>query len=66
MTGNNAGEIIIYTFGKEITLFKKLSLHTNIVRFLSRVSPKIFVTSSWDGSNKFVSVEGEIMRKMEV
>ncbi|CAD8159262.1 unnamed protein product [Paramecium octaurelia] len=61
VTGNSAGEVRIYTFVQSIEIQQVIKAHDSIVRFLSRIDQKLFVTSSWDGTHKFISVvDGEI------
>ncbi|CAD8045880.1 unnamed protein product [Paramecium primaurelia] len=61
VTGNSSGEIRIYTFVQSIETQQVIKAHDSVVRFLSRIDQKLFVTSSWDGTHKFISVvDGEI------
>ncbi|CAD8051360.1 unnamed protein product [Paramecium sonneborni] len=61
VTGNSSGEVRIYTFVQSIELQQAIKAHDSVVRFLSRIDQKLFVTSSWDGTHKFYSiVDGEI------
>ncbi|CAD8054146.1 unnamed protein product [Paramecium primaurelia] len=61
VTGNSSGEIIIYSFVQSIEIQQVIKAHESVVRFLSRIDQKLFVSSSWDGTHKFISIiDGEI------
>ncbi|CAD8134545.1 unnamed protein product [Paramecium octaurelia] len=61
VTGNSSGEVIVYTFIQSIEIQQIIKVHDSVVRFLSRIDQKLFVTSSWDGTHKFISLtDGEI------
>ncbi|CAD8050171.1 unnamed protein product [Paramecium sonneborni] len=61
VTGNNSGEIRIYTFIQSIEMQQVIKAHSSVIRFIRRIDQKLFVTSSWDGTHKFYSIlDGEI------